>query len=157
MIDILNYYVKNRLTRFLAAFLLFLVCSLVQKNVLATVYAGMGNALTLDGSNDNVNLGDNIEGLSNITMESWVYHQSNGTWNEICSKNLVNSSGIRTSDNKLWWHIGNGSSWLGSGGVPSTGSIPENEWTHVAVTWDGSTVKFYINGELDKSSSHSGT
>jgi hypothetical protein len=79
MIDILNYYVKNRLTRFLAAFLLFLVCSLVQKNVLATVYAGMGNALTLDGSNDNVNLGDNIEGLSNITMESWVYHQSNGT------------------------------------------------------------------------------
>ncbi len=36
-------------------------------------------------------------------------------------------------------------------------SISMGEWTHVAVVWDGSGVRFYINGELDSPVSTSGT
>lgn len=32
----------------------------------------------------------------------------------------------------------------------STGSIPFGSWGHVAVTYDGTSVKFYINGRLDR-------
>ena len=33
-------------------------------------------ALHYDGSNDYVNLGDNIEGLTNLTFETWIYYES---------------------------------------------------------------------------------
>ncbi len=39
----------------------------------------------------------------------------------------------------------------------STNSINMGEWTHVAVVWDGSGVRFYINGELNSPVSTSGT
>ena len=31
----------------------------------------------------------------------------------------------------------------------STSTIPQNTWTHIAVTRSSSDVKFYINGQLD--------
>ena len=39
----------------------------------------------------------------------------------------------------------------------SANSIPMNKWTHVAVVWNSSGVRFYINGKLDTSVSTSGT
>ncbi len=42
--------------------------------------------------------------------------------------------------------------WLGGGseiGAESVGVIPMNQFSHVAGTWDGTTGKVYINGELE--------
>ena len=39
----------------------------------------------------------------------------------------------------------------------SNSIIPLNQWTHVAIVWDDSTIKFYINGQLDKSITSTGT
>ncbi len=33
--------------------------------------------------------------------------------------------------------------------ITSLGSVVTNQWTHVAVTYDGSNLKYYINGVLD--------
>jgi hypothetical protein len=115
-----------------------------------------GNALNFDGSNDYVSLGDRIEGFTTITFEAWVNHRTSGNWDEICSKAFVNSFGI-TSDNRLWFHLGTGSTWFAGGGVGSNGTIPSNTWTHVAATWDGATAKLYINGVLDNTATHTGT
>ena len=114
------------------------------------------NALDFDGVNDLVNVGDNIEGLAAVTMEAWVYYtETVANYNEIFSKEFVNSWGIDPSD-KIWFHVGDGSSWTGSG-VASTSSIPLNTWTHVAVSWDGTTVNMYINGILDHTEAHVAT
>jgi probable HAF family extracellular repeat protein len=38
----------------------------------------------------------------------------------------------------------------------SVGTIPTNRWTHVAVTFDGSVKRFFINGSLDTFASRAG-
>lgn len=35
--------------------------------------------------------------------------------------------------------------------VASTSALPLNTWTHIAATWDGTTMKMYINGKLNAS------
>ena len=44
-------------------------------------------------------------------------------------------------------HVG---TW-GNNGIASTASIPLNTWTYIAITYDGSTYKTYINGSFDHS------
>ena len=43
-----------------------------------------------------------------------------------------------------------------SKGVCNGGTITLNKWQHVAATYDGQTIKIYINGILEKSVTHSG-
>ncbi|MEQ9301611.1 MAG: LamG-like jellyroll fold domain-containing protein, partial [Cyclobacteriaceae bacterium] len=110
-------------------------------------------ALDFDGLDDVVTIGDNIEGLSAVTMEAWVYYtETSAVWNEMCSKNVVNSWGISPS-HKMWWHVGDGFNWSGTA-VEGTSTIPINTWTHVAITWDGTTTRMYINGMLDHTEIH---
>lgn len=118
-----------------------------------------GNALNFDGTNDYVNLGDKIEGLTTLTIETWVYYASDGssTYDEIFSKENVNSLNIwRGGGDKVWFHLGTGTTWFDGGQIVSNSSIPKDRWTHIAVTWDQATttVKIYINGVLDKTALH---
>lgn len=39
----------------------------------------------------------------------------------------------------------------------SNAVVPAGEWSHVAVTWDGTTVIFYVNGTLAATAAYSGT
>ena len=34
--------------------------------------------------------------------------------------------------------------------------VPVSDWTHIAVTWDGTTHKHYVDGELVASRAESG-
>jgi hypothetical protein len=40
--------------------------------------------------------------------------------------------------------------------ISSTSVLPLNQWRHVAATYDGGTVRLYINGALEASAPHSG-
>jgi len=40
---------------------------------------------------------------------------------------------------------------------PDTGSMSASTWYHVAVTWDGSTIRWYLNGSADGTDSFSGS
>jgi len=106
-----------------------------------------GNALSFDGSNDFVTIGDNIENLSDITTEAWVFWRgSSNAFSEIITKDLVSAFAI-TSSNKLHANFGNGFNW--DVGLNSIASIPLNTWTHVAVTRQNGSVKLFINGVQD--------
>lgn len=113
------------------------------------------SALDFNGVDDYVDLGDNIEGNSEITFESWIYRTgSTGTWMEICSKENVSALALN-SGGQLHLNFGRGSTWGGPGLTTGT-SVPLNQWTHVAGTRDASNnVKLYINGVLISSGTNS--
>ena len=109
-----------------------------------------GNAFYFDGQTY-INIPDNntLDLVSDYTIEAWV--------NVI---DTANNTIIDKGDYRyLFQTHPNGNAGLGlfrkGGWIYSQGSIPINEWVHVAVSvaTDG-TVKFYKNGQL--LSSHSG-
>ena len=109
--------------------------------------APFGNAMSFDGTNDYVTVGDSFENLADVTTEAWVYWRgSTNAFSEIFTKDLVSAFAI-TSTNKLHANFGNGSGW--DIGLNSTASIPLNTWTHLAVTRQNGLVRMYINGQQD--------
>ena len=119
-------------------------CVSSSRSALTVVF---NNSLHFDGTDDYVNVGDVIEGFSDITTEAWVYWQGSSlAHSEIFTKDGVSSMAI-TSANKLHANFGNGSTWIA--GLDSQTPIPLNKWTHVAITRQGGTVKMFINGVED--------
>jgi len=87
----------------------------------------------------------------NITVEAWVNLTSGLTYNGSCWNHFVGKSYndawmLSSCDGYVYfWTHGSSSSYYGT-----TSPIPLGEWTHVAATYDGSDVKLYINGSLDR-------
>jgi parallel beta-helix repeat protein len=103
-----------------------------------------GNCLEFDGVDDNLD-GDNFPtNLSQISMEAWIYHESLTSaiqrYITIGSEVAV----IRSNgDDILHFYIKQSDGTLF--GVEEHVLIAD-EWIHVAGTYDGSTLKLYING-----------
>jgi hypothetical protein len=117
-----------------------------------TFIAGrIGNALSLDGSNDYVRI-DHAPELSltdEMTMAAWVYKISNSGWDEILSKGETGQNhnyAFQMNGAELVWTTYNG----GYTDVYSAVTITRNRWYHVAVTFNNATdtVKFYVDGSL---------
>ncbi|MBK9332635.1 MAG: proprotein convertase P-domain-containing protein [Ignavibacteria bacterium] len=84
-----------------------------------------------------------------ITLEAWVYPtQILGTTMGIIGKNYQTSYflGIQSSGRLVFYPKGSAS--LRS---RVTGTIPVNQWTHIAATYSGTVTSIYINGVLDTS------
>lgn len=86
-----------------------------------------------------------------ITIETWVRPGAIGC-NTFIGKDYSEGYWFGTCDNGRlrYYPSGNGTA------EDSSTAIPSNEWSHVAVTYNGATVRFYINGEVAGASSHSG-
>jgi hypothetical protein len=115
-----------------------------------------GKALDFDGDNDYVNCGNdaslNLTGT--ITIESWVYYQGGETYPRITEKYPAPSIYILQSSSELGWYGEVGGSSVEQ--LFSNAIIPTNTWTHIAVTYDGSAIKAYVNGVEKNSEAHSG-
>ncbi len=95
---------------------------------------------------------DNLEGDRGLTLMGWVFIEENGSGapriNTLFSK-YNGSSGYRlafmqpdSGHAQVWWDTD-------MGRTRSAAIIPNNVWTHVAVTYDGYYKRVFINGLLD--------
>ena len=117
-------------------------------------FDGPRAALSFNGSNSYVNLGDVIENLTTYTAEAWVYCPGYASgYKEICSKSYVSVFALNGDGSSYRVHanFGNGIAY-GPAPLNSTTTIPTGQWVHVASTRDGSgNMKIFINGIQDAS------
>jgi len=122
----------------------------------ATIKKFGSHSLTVDGT-DYVSIDSHNDlrlGGFDWTIDFWVYPTfSSGEWGDVLNKtNPSTSYGYRIAANSsddTWrvWLTSNGSTWdLTTGNGISIGDIQYNEWQHIAVTYDGSTYRTFLNG-----------
>lgn len=114
----------------------------------------VASALNFDGTDDQVVIPhttalDNVI-TGNFSFEAWVNPTANN-FNTIISKGnggyVINGGEyifqLNASNQLAFFHTDL------NGWKYSNGGVPLNAWSHVAVTYDGNHLKFYINGLLD--------
>ena len=110
------------------------------------------NALAFDGVDDNVSIpgGTGLNLTTALTIETWIKPTGGGfvTQDVICKSSLSQNTGYifpRTDD--TWFRM---SMWLNRGGnwtqylIPYAANV--GAWHHVAATYDGTTVRMYVDG-----------
>lgn len=100
-----------------------------------------------DGADDFMYYSDpsHLEGMTAMTIEIWVYRQANGHI-EFFGKHYRQYSMFIDSNNKFGMYKGFTSDFYESYG--SGWFVPINEWHHLAITWKGTDMWFYADGEL---------
>ncbi len=108
---------------------------------------GAGKALNFDGTNDYVDCGNDasLNPTTAITIEAWVKTAESKTA-RIAEKGDWDGHGIYQDKWNGWKgaiHIdgGNGYSIKWNKGVPTF-----NQWYHIALTYDGSALRLYVDG-----------
>jgi serine/threonine-protein kinase len=120
----------------------------------------VGGALALDGMDDHVRVPDSpsLASLSGqLTMAAWV---KRGADQE--AHRLVVSRQLGTGDENQFW-LGFRDNQSGASVTTTQGTrnaigreAPVGEWLHLAATYDGSTLRLYVNGSEAASEAHGG-
>ncbi len=128
----------------------------VSSGAMLTRLTAPGNAMSLDGSDDYVDLNAGIIELAqaDFTLEAWI--QTSGTGQAIITSNDGDSSWGQGE--KTFYLDANGRVYfVGWGNGYIQGATPANDgdWHHVAVVWDyaAGSGKIYLDGEDDTASS----
>ncbi len=115
-----------------------------------------GGALEFDGNDDNIDCGndDSLNITDEITLSAWINITQRpvvDSWYTIPWKENAYSMYLYGTDNEVttlaadfWLDTGRADIWNG----PDI-DIPPNNWTHIAVTFNGTDFEFYVNGEHD--------
>lgn len=126
-------------------------------SVASGAFADNKYGLDFDGSNDYVDCGNSASvqrnGTQNLTLEAWV-KPNGGVWVAVVSKfvHTASAEGYSLeifSDNKPSLLFGN--NWNDWNAATSNTALTAGVWSHIAATYDGSTVKVYVNGALTQS------
>ena len=111
---------------------------------------GPNNCIEMDGSEDYVNCEFivNPSTLSALTLECWVNVDVVDHYNRIFAQDYIDASDAGCA----WLALnldGTAYSYFGGSLQDSEQSVTQNEWTHIVMVWDGTTIYYYFNGKLD--------
>jgi hypothetical protein len=124
-----------------------------------------GTAFSLDGVNDYVGVPDSASlRPSVLTLSAWVNPTSTTGVNGIILKGANGSSPLGVNGNSYGIYLVNGKlSYIVSAGSVNAyyyeglgPTVPTSQWSHVAMTYDGSTMRLYLNGSEVHSMAASG-
>jgi len=114
-------------------------------NTTWTTSGKYGNALAFNGTSATVNIPDSasLHLTTGMTLEAWVYPTNvAGAWRDVIMKGsdeyyleATSSAGPPATGGKT---IG--------GALTGSSALPANTWSHLAGTYDGTTLRLYVNG-----------
>lgn len=121
---------------------------------------GGATAAEFDGSDDLISIADDaaLKPTSSLSIAGWVRGDA---WSSGDSVDTILRKG-EANPNNYQFAIADGqaSFYLDANdgaGVRSTTTLYTGQWYHVAATWDGSTVRIYVNGVLETTQARTGT
>jgi hypothetical protein len=116
---------------------------------ISTVQSKFGGAsLYLDGTGDYLTFPSNSQfayGTGNFTIECWVYFAAGSSYRQIFSNRPT--AGSVSSEGSLAINPSNGLTWYTNTFIIDyTTSIGTNQWVHIAICRNGSSLKVFANG-----------
>jgi glucose/arabinose dehydrogenase len=118
-----------------------------------------GQALSFNGTSNVVVVNDtaSLHLTTAMTLEAWVRPtQTLSNWKAVLQKQV---DAYFLNANTAGNHVGSGGTFNGvcCTGVEGTVALAPNQWTHLASTYDGTTLRLYVNGVLNSSLPRTGS